>query len=655
MPPEPVQEVQVRGARQEAGQTTFTAAEVRQIPGAFGDAFRAIEALPGVTPILSGLPFFFVRGAPPGNTGYYLDGVRVPLLYHLGLGPSVVHPGLIDHVDFFPGGFPARYGRFAGGILSGETLPPADRFHGEANVRAFDAGALVETPFADGRGTVLVGGRYSYTAAMLSLFAPNTALQYWDYQTRVTWDLGKGDRLAVFAFGSYDSLSTRDRESQPFKEQLGTQFHRVDMRYDRALGTTGRVRVAATLGLDRSAEERGSVRDFLAALRLEVDDTLTPRVRVRGGADVAFDHYDLTHLRGTNESDVPQSEADALYPARNDLVMGIWSDLVWRLTPRVEVIPGARFDLFTSRRVSNPEPLSPGVFTALTPSFRVPVGASAIPTVDPRLATRLRLTSRASLVTTVGVSHQPPSFFVAVPGLALGKLEHGVQTSLQASEGVELALPAEVTAQATAFLHNYLGLTDFTATCIDAINKTTVADDCIDQRVRGRTLGAELLVRRALTKRLTGWLSYTLSRSTREAHPLLSKEQLQNVPSEFDRTHVVSVVGAYDLGRGWRAGGRVYAYSGRPYSRQIRGIPIAPYNSERMPGFYRFDARVEKRWVVRPGETVSLVFEWMNFTLNKEPLDVKCKNNGTFGAEDTCSVETIGPVTIPSIGLEAVW
>ena len=60
------------------------------MPGAFGDAFRAVDALPGVTPIISGLPFFFVRGSPPGNVGTYIDGVRVPLLFHLGAGPSVV-------------------------------------------------------------------------------------------------------------------------------------------------------------------------------------------------------------------------------------------------------------------------------------------------------------------------------------------------------------------------------------------------------------------------------------------------------------------------------------------------------------------------------------------------------------------------------------
>jgi hypothetical protein len=59
-----VEEVQVHGRRgTKSGQTTFGGQEVRQVPGAFGDAFRVMEALPGVTPMVSGLPFFFVRGA----------------------------------------------------------------------------------------------------------------------------------------------------------------------------------------------------------------------------------------------------------------------------------------------------------------------------------------------------------------------------------------------------------------------------------------------------------------------------------------------------------------------------------------------------------------------------------------------------------------
>src|SRR4029079_7052967 len=120
------EQVESHGERVEPGRSaTLSRTEVRQIPGTFGDPFRAIEIMPGVTPVVSGLPFFFVRGAPPGNVGYFLDGVRIPLLFHVGAGPSVVHPGLIQRVDLYPGGYPAYFGRFSGGIVSGETAPPS--------------------------------------------------------------------------------------------------------------------------------------------------------------------------------------------------------------------------------------------------------------------------------------------------------------------------------------------------------------------------------------------------------------------------------------------------------------------------------------------------------------------------------------------------
>src|SRR5262245_40515777 len=86
-------EVPVHGQTREPAETSLRQDEIRQIPGAFGDAFRVIEALPGASPLASGIPYFFVRGAPPGNTGYFVDGVRVPLLYHVGFGPAVIHPG----------------------------------------------------------------------------------------------------------------------------------------------------------------------------------------------------------------------------------------------------------------------------------------------------------------------------------------------------------------------------------------------------------------------------------------------------------------------------------------------------------------------------------------------------------------------------------
>jgi TonB family protein len=117
-------EVTVRGERHDVGKTTLSASDIREMPGAFGDPFRAIEALPSVTPIVSGIPYYYIRGAPPNDNGYYVDGVRVPLLFHVGLGQGVIHPALIDRVDMFAGAPPASYGGAAGAIISGQIREP---------------------------------------------------------------------------------------------------------------------------------------------------------------------------------------------------------------------------------------------------------------------------------------------------------------------------------------------------------------------------------------------------------------------------------------------------------------------------------------------------------------------------------------------------
>jgi hypothetical protein len=62
----------------------------------------------------------------------------------------------------------------------------------------------------------------------------------------------------------------------------------------------------------------------------------------------------------------------------------------------------------------------------------------------------------------------------------------------------------------------------------------------------------------------------------------------------------------------------------------------APTTTSRDPAFYRIDFRLEKKWPIAHIGWVSFVAEMLNATLNPETI-----NGGQ-----------IGPVTIPSIGLE---
>lgn len=596
--PEPV-EVVVQGERPPPAVRTMTRAEVRQLPGAFGDPFRAIEALPGVTPIVSGLPYFYIRGAPPGNVGYYLDGVRVPYLFHAAAGPSVIHPGLVDRVDLYSGGYPARFGRFSGAIVAAETTPPSPDFHGEGNLRLVDIGALVERPFAEGRGTALAAARYSYTAAVLSLISPEVRLDYRDYQARVTYALTPRDRLTLFAFGSYDLLATEKNEIETIL--FGSEFYRVDGRYDVSLPDDGRLRWATTWGFDQTrVSDQRNARDILWGTRVELTQPVGERLTVRGGMDLLFDGYEADQATYGDPEDPDVAAYNELFPSRTDSVGTVWADVVWRLDPRVEITPGVRVDLFHSN------------------------GASAVG-VDPRLGVHVDVSKRVRLLHAFGISHQPPSFVVPVPGLAVASLRGGLQRSLQTAAGVEVELPAKITATLTLFNNVFLDMSDTAGVQPPGDDENQIP------RTLGMSRGLEIYVRRSLTQRLGGFLSYTLSRSTRTLGGY-------TFPFAFDRAHVLNAALAYDLGRGWRAGGRFTFYTGVPDLEAPSGLPEAVrlLNPARKPGFYRIDARVEKKWTLGETTWLSFVVEALNATFNKE----------TVGDEE------IGPVTIPSIGVE---
>jgi hypothetical protein len=626
-------EVRVNGRKTEATapKDTIGGREIRQVPGAFGDAFRAIDSLPGVTPIVSGLPYFFVRGAPPGNTGFFIDGVRVPGLFHLGVGPAVMYPALIDHVDLYKGAYPVSFGRFAGGILSAETVKPSERTRADWTVRLFDVGALVEAPFgkekegAAPKGSVAASGRYGYPGLLLSVFAPDAGLAYWDYQTRASYKITDRDTFSVLAFGSYDSVSQRDEtHGEPdaaLTEVLNIQFHRVDFRWDRKTSSTGSVRTAVTAGYDRTGSQGFAARSFMLGSRVYAQERLTKGLQIRAGADAQMQTYDfrLGERSSGDETPAPDEAPDSGgYTRQNDVNIGAWVDAPLKLAPKLDVTPGLRADIYTSRGVGM---------------------ARALPALDPRITTRIGI-GPLYYIGGVGIAHQPAAFPLPIPALTFAQLRRGLQGGYHLSQGLEIPLPGDLTATTTGYLHTYTGIVDLAQQC-------NVDDPkCNPAGARGQSVGLEAMVKRNLGKRVGGWISYTLSRSTRDTYDATVRRNTSRL-SEFDRTHVFNVVLSVDLGKGWRVGGRYATYSGIPYSTLGEGL----LPNARTPAFHRLDFRLEKRWVVSNARSFALTAEMFNVLLMKEPIGITCSGGGR-GAAPACRPEAIGPIAIPSLGFE---
>jgi TonB family protein len=595
--------VLVRGEREEPSTIHIPRSEAQLVPGTFGDPFKIVEALPGMAPWLSGLPYYYVRGSPPENVGYFIDGIRVPLLFHVGPGPSTIASPLVDSVDLYPGGYPARYGRYAGAIIAGETTPPdADHPRGEFAARIYDANAFVETPIDGGKGTLLAAGRYAYTGPLISIIDPNYSLGYWDYQLRASHHIGDSDTVTLFAFGAHDELHYRGQPT------FSIEYHRVDLRYDHPI-SGGNIRVAGTfqyddtltaLQTDTGAGASAALKGPGWRLRAELDERLSGTVRLRAGADILTTHYtvdDYPAIDGFRGFQGPHTDVEG----------GLYGDAIWRPGRGIEVVPGFRFDGYRTRDQTSWAP-------------------------QPRLATRVQMIPGVTWVSAIGTAHQEPTEQVFVPAKLPNPIDEASQTNYQFQEGAEFRLPSGMHARVAGFYSRELAA---------HILGTDTSET-------GQTVGLELFLRREFTRRLGGFLSYTLSRTVATNGGVTERVS-------WDRTHVLSLVLGYDLGRGWRIGSRLFFESGRPSetvcvencAASSAGPPVFYSPPGNLPSFWRLDGRLEKRWTFRGGQWITASLECFNIFDRREPTgDQYVPGLGV-------SLVYQSAIILPSIGIEA--
>lgn len=596
-----LEEVVVFGALPDPGTTELTRAEVRNLAGAFDDPLRAIEVMPGVTPIVSGLPIFFVRGAPPGNVGFYIDGIRVPLLYHAFLGPSVIHPAFIRKVGLHAGPMPTRFGRIAGGAVEAELAEPEGVKRAEASIRLIDAGAFAEAPINGGRGYALLGGRYSYTSLLISAFSPGQRLDYWDYQALVGHSLGRKNEISLLGLGAFDYVGSEGEVIG------GTEFHRADLRWDHYFSKDTDFRLAVTYGRDRTRSNQGFVSDNLIGSRMQFEHR-SKEVVFRSGGDIWIDRYSM-------EVDPAVAEPETyfeLFPTRTDASGGAWMDFVLFPKGRVQVIPGVRADVFSSL-------------------------GTQLYSVDPRLFAKYRLTKNLRAIHGIGVSHQSPNFVPSIPGAQVAGLDGGLQRSLHASTKYEADLPLDLNGSIAFFLNGTERMTDPVG-----LTQTFAFDETsADSRAQGRSAGVEIYIKRPLTRNLGGLLSYTFSKTNRTADAI-------STLSGYDRTHVFNGALTYDFGYHIRASARVAVASGIP-GRRTSNDPIGLiFDQSRSFPYIRTDLKLAKTWYVT---------EHFNWSLQAEVLNATHTPNVTRRECPASGCENIGnaPITFPLLGAEAHW
>jgi len=557
--------------------------EIRVLPGAGNDILKAAQSLPGAARIPFGLGGMVLRGTDPRDTNIYLDGIEVPIAFHVGAVASFFPSTLLESMTVVPGGIGAGWGRALGGMVELRSRPArGDRWRVGSEVSLLDASAYAEGPAAG--GAVALGLRRSYVDAVLgAVMTPEDRFlpRYYDGQLR--WERGTAPtgQLTALVFFSDDHIVRAD-------DVFTGQFARGALRYRRRLGAT-ELSLLQWAGWNTIAFD---TLDYAPLSRLLVRRTTVPAgLRAELRRDAAWGHV-------AGGVDAEGGRVGQLWVHREgaDAVPGVarwygnaalWAEAHARLAgDRIAITPGLRGEHY---------------------------GLSDEGVIDPRLRVSHRLHPDFAVHESLGLYHQPPTAAELEPRYGNPALRSS--RAIHAAIGAELALPgADVAVTAFHIAVDRLPVSTHQSDPPRS-GMGAVLDLLLEEHMgalpyqenlgRGRSDGLELSVKHG-GPRWIGWIAYTLSRAERTQNPA---SVIGWYPRPLDQRHNLTAVASTRLGR-WRFGARLRWVTGVPYTPVVdwvvgRGGEMFPVfggrSSARLPDFVQLDLRVDRAWRRRWG------------------------------------------------------
>lgn len=132
------------------------------------DVIKKLQMLPGVAAgneLMSGL---YVHGGDGNDNLFLLDGVPLYNISHFGGLFSSFNTDIIDNLDFYKSGFPARYGGRMSSVVDVETREGSmDRFHGTVSLGLIDGRLQFEGPIVKDKTSFNLGLRRSWMDLVL--------------------------------------------------------------------------------------------------------------------------------------------------------------------------------------------------------------------------------------------------------------------------------------------------------------------------------------------------------------------------------------------------------------------------------------------------------------------------------------------------------
>lgn len=587
--------------------TAVSGSTLAKTPGSGGDPLISLQTLPGLAYTSDDEPLPAVRGSRPDDNIFLIDDLPVNYLFHMGGLISVINPDLVKSFNIYPSAYGPEFAGVTGGVFDIKLRDPKkDRLHKKVDISLYQTGVLVEGPVSDNQSFYLAG-RISYLDLLVGDQLEDEVEdgvsiiqfpKYKDYQGKYVWDINDDVTLRMHANGSRDDIElnlSEDAEGIETDPILAGSFLEASG-YDQQ-GLSLNMNLGPGKRLDSAISHSSGSTRFQIGGAGKLDASID-RVLAKSQLTVPVGQaHDIT-LGGQ----VTQSKLGLDLEVNAALCTEFETDCNFTAAQRLEThinrtINSQRVFLKDSWYVNDQLTLYPGV-TVFREDWLDKTHA------EPRFALEYALSDDLTLNAGAGVYHQMPSFeqFDKV----FGNPELKYIKSTHALIGLEKKFRGGWSAKSELY---YKDLQDL----VSGDDDKNYANNG-----EGSTVGIDTLIRKDLTDRFSGWLSLTVSDSTRTNR--LTGEKFD---FEYDQPINATLVGSYKLSEKWTLAGKLWVHSGALYTPVVGAVKdpeveglynpqYGPINSERFPMYKRLDVRLDRTVKKSEKVTFSTYFEILN-------------------------------------------
>jgi hypothetical protein len=598
---------------------------IKKIPALMGevDVIKAIQLLPGVQAAAEGSSGFSVRGGGTDQNLILLDDATIYNASHMMGFFSVFNNDAISEAVLLKGDIPANFAGRLSSVLDVHTINNLpQKFSGSGGIGLISSRLMLETPLFKNKTTVMIAGRRTYADLFLPLSGnddlKDTYLNFYDLNGKITHTFNSNNRIFLSAYYGKDNFgmnklmgvgfgnrSVTARWNHLFSEQFFSDLSIIGSSYLYSVETE----------MDPfNFELAAGIKDW--SVKYDLSYIWNPRNTSRFGMAAIYHRFNQGELRNKkNELSMSLIE-NTILENRKALEYGLYYSHEQSVTSKLSLKYGVRLSMFQN--------IGKELFYIFDNEYEVAdsirYADGKIFNTDINIEPRIGLLYQLSKESSVKASYSRMVQYAQLASNSNGGLPFDIW--YPSSPNIK---PQKCDQFAIGYFRNLFNNMLETSIEVYYKNMHNIIDfkdhaaiygnKHLDGEIRtgkGRSYGAEFLIRKN-TGKLTGWISYTYSRTFKTIEDINFGKEYR---SAFDRPHNFVAVISYDFTPRLNVSANWVYNTGQPvtypYGKYtVDNVPYAIYSGERnrsrYPDYHRMDLSATlqtkpKKWKKWEGE-----------------------------------------------------